>query len=238
MGVTVLGCDGSWPGPGGAGSGYLVTYRSTTVWLDAGPGTFATLQQHVDPAAVDAVVVSHDHSDHWSDLQCLDTYTRFGPGRSPVPVFGPRSGSSWTGLRRSGAFDWHPLSDGDLVEIGELACRFSRTDHGPETLAVRMDGGGRSLGYSADSGPDWSFLELGTGIDLALCEATYTSGDEGTAGHMSGRQAGAQARHAGASRLVLTHRWPSVSAAAVAAEAAEAFGGEVEQAAIGKEYLL
>ena len=52
LSLLVLGCDGSWQGPGGAGSGYLVRSSSTTVLLDAGPGTFANLQRFVDPGSV------------------------------------------------------------------------------------------------------------------------------------------------------------------------------------------
>ena len=211
---------------------------ATTLVLDAGPGTFAVLQTLIDPSEVDAVVISNHHADHWTDLYSLANHARFALGRESVPVYAPEELGAWTGLSRSPALDWRPVSDGDSAQLGALAMSFHRTDHDVETLAVRVDGAGRVLGYSADTGTRWSLTELGTDLDLALCEATYTSGDEGTAGHMSGRQAGAQARHAGAGRLVLTHRWPSVSAAAVAAEAAEAFGGEVEQAAIGKEYLL
>jgi len=107
-----------------------------------------------------------------------------------------------------------------------------------ETLAVRIDGAGRTLGYSADTGPGWSLAELGTGLDLVLCEASYSVEHEGTAGHMSGRQAGEQAYRAGARRLVITHRWPTVPAVAVVSEAAAAFGRPVEQAEIGKEFIL
>jgi ribonuclease BN (tRNA processing enzyme) len=106
------------------------------------------------------------------------------------------------------------------------------------TLAVRVEGDGSTLGYSADSGPGWSLEALGTGLDLALCEATYTKDHEGTAGHMSGREAGRTARAAGARRLVVTHRWPTISAPALKAEAEEAFGGPVGQAAIGHGYSL
>ena len=102
------------------------------------------------------------------------------------------------------------MTDGDRLRIGELECSFHRTDHSFETLAVRIDGGSRSLGYSADTGPDWPLAELGIGLDLVLSEATYTVEHEGTAGHMSGRQAGEQARRAGARRLVITHRWPTI----------------------------
>jgi len=71
-----------------------------------------------------------------------------------------------------------------------------------------------------------------------LCEATYTVEYEGTAEHMSGRQAGASARAAGARRLVITHRWPTIDAQAVVDEAEAAFGGPVEQAAMGREFTL
>jgi ribonuclease BN (tRNA processing enzyme) len=55
---------------------------------------------------------------------------------------------------------------------------------------------------------------------------------------MSGREAGANARLAGARRLVITHRLPTAAAAEVLAEATETFEGHVEQAAVGRGYSL
>ncbi len=236
--LTVLGCDGSWPGPGGAGSGYLVRIGGTVLVLDAGPGTFAVLQTLLDPAEVDAVVITHHHSDHWTDLYSMDTQARFARRRSPLPVYAPARVTELAGPDRTPRLEWRPITGGDRVGIGEASCAFHRTDHVEETVAVRIDGGGRALGYSADSGPAWSLDGLGSGLDLLLCEATYTAEHEGTADHMSGSQAGAAARNAAAKRLVITHRWPTIDAGAVAKEAEAAFGGPVEQAAIGKEFTL
>jgi ribonuclease BN (tRNA processing enzyme) len=239
MSLTVLGCDGSWPGPGGAGSCYLVTAEDSRVLLDAGPGSFAALQQVIDPATVDAVIISHHHADHWTDLHGIATHARFASSRGDrLPVYAPATFGDHSGLSGSPSLVWHSVSGGGSVTIGALSCTFHRTDHVEETLAVRIDGGGRSLGYSADTGPAWSMAELGPGLDLLLAEATYTVDHEGTAGHMSGRQAGDQARRAGARRLVITHRWPSIDADLVQREAAAAFGRPVEQAAIGKEFIL
>ena len=210
----------------------------THVLVDLGPGTFATLQPLLDPALVAAVVITHRHPDHWTDLYSLVTHAQFALHRESLPVFAPSDLAERTGLAGSTVLDWHGVADGDSARVGALGFTFRRTDHGVETLAVRIDGAGRTLGYSADTGPRWSLAELGTGLDLVLCEASYTVEHEGTAGHMSGRQAGEQASRAGARRLVLTHRWPTVSAAAVAVEAAATFGGAVEQAEIGKEFVL
>lgn len=238
LSVTVLGCDGSWVGPGGAGSSYLVAAGSTRVMVDAGPGSFANLQRWFDPSSIDAVLISHHHTDHWTDLHSVGTHARLVLRRTGIPVFAPADVGELARLRKSPTFDWKVVTDGDTAQIGDLACEFHRTDHAFETLAVRIDGAGRALGYSADSGPEWSLTELGPGLDLVVCEATYTSEHEGTAGHMSGRQAGAQARRAGAGRLVITHRWPTVDSRAVAKEAEAAFGSPVEQASIGKEFAL
>jgi ribonuclease BN (tRNA processing enzyme) len=240
--LTVLGCDGSWPGPDGAGSGYLVRVDDLAVLLDCGPGTVGTLQSHIDPGELAAVVVTHHHPDHWSDLYALDAQARFGRsvrhrGR-PVPVYAPAGVRDRVGPDEVPSVEWHVVTDGERASIGDLALAFHRTDHAEETLAVRIDGGGRALGYSADTGPGWAPSALGLGLDLLLCEATYTAEHEGTAQHLSGRPAGPAAREAEVRRLVIPPRWPTVPAAAVLAEAEAAFGGPVEQAARGSEFEL
>lgn len=242
--LTVLGCDGSYAGPGGACSGYLVQAGSTTVWLDAGPGSFANLQLVCDPGGVDAVLLSHEHPDHWTDLESFAVWRR-QHASGVVPVYAP------PGLRRRSYFGddpslgWQEVGPAYRVRVGELTCSFVATDHGPPTLAVRLDpagtGGGDgdlsgSLAYSADTGPDWSVEELGRGIGTVLCEASYTRDREGEGRHLSGRQAATMAADAGAGRLVVTHRWPTVSAEALADEADAAFGRPVHQAGAGRVF--
>ena len=236
--LTVLGCDGSYPGPGGAGSGYLLGCDGTHVWLDAGPGTLANLQLHVTLAQVDAVVVTHEHIDHWSDLEHFGVATRYVVPRPPVPLYCEQDLPALMRTPGADQFDLRPISPESRVDIGAMSFTFSRTDHSVETLAVRVDGAGRSLGYSADSGPGWGFSQLGPALDLALCEATFLSEKEGALPHMSARQAGLNARQAGARRLVLTHLWPGVDRQEARAEAADAFGAPVELARIGKTFVL
>ena len=235
LAVTVLGCSGSYPGPGGACSGYLVDDGTTRIWLDSGSGTMANLQRHVAPDEVDAIVLSHEHPDHWSDLEGWNIYLRHFLERSGFPVYAP------AGLKRH-TYDempsvaWTDVADGDRVTIGTFDATFSRTDHGPETLAVRIDAAGRSLGYSADTGPAWSLEALGAGLDLALCEASVPTDQEGKMQHLSARQAGQQARAAGAGRLVLTHIWPTLDVERSRDDGAAAFGAPVEVATVGARY--
>jgi ribonuclease BN (tRNA processing enzyme) len=239
--LTVLGCDGSWPGPGGAGSGYLVRADDTTLLLDAGPGTFANLCRWDDPARVTAVILSHEHPDHWTDLESFATWAGFGPGRPRfrdngsrgLPVYAPPGLRKWSHFAQAPWIDWRELAPSAELTIGAVRARFVATDHGPPTLAVGLDHEDATLAYSADSGPGWSVAALGPHIGTFLCEATYTREAEGTLAHLSGREAGTMARSAGVDRLILTHRWPTVSADAVRHEAEASFGRPVEQASIG-----
>ena len=237
----MLGCDGSWPGPGGAGSGYLVQAADTSILLDAGPGTFAQLQRHTDPADVSALILTHGHPDHWTDLESFATRAGYGPGRArfrspsgrPLPVFAPpglRERSHYAG---AGWLDWRELAPSMVLSLGWIEARFGATDHGTPTLAVHLSHQGATLAYSADSGPGWSVEELGADIGTFLCEATYTRELEGSLLHLSGREAGAMARAAGVRRLIVTHRWPTVAADDVRREAELAFGQPVEQASTG-----
>jgi ribonuclease BN (tRNA processing enzyme) len=242
--VTVLGNSGSYPGPGSACSGYLLRYQSFNLWLDAGPGTMANLQTHIGLGDIDAVVLSHEHPDHWSDLEGFFIACRYIQTRSHVPIYAPR------GLRelmRSGpdtesTFTWHDITDQTALDVGPFHMTFARTDHPPETLAVRIDlvadASQPAFAYSADTGPGWSLEALGSGLGLVICEATFLHDREGTSPHLSARQAGTTARAAQVQRLLLSHLWPIVDPKAIAAEASEAFGGPVECAQINATYQL
>lgn len=234
LSLTVLGCSGSYPGPGQACSGYLLRCEGTAVWLDAGSGTLANLQRHIALADLDAIVLSHEHPDHWSDVAGFAVASQHVLHLPPVRLFSP-SGVRAQSIMQHSPFEWTVVSDGSRAQVGSLSFVFSRTDHPVETLAVRVEGAGRSLGYSADSGPGWSIDALGPGLDVALCEATFLTDQEGLVQHMSARQAGSSARQANAGRLVLTHLLPTTDPAAAQTEAELAFGRPVEMAQEGME---
>jgi ribonuclease BN (tRNA processing enzyme) len=211
---------------------------AATIWLDAGNGTLANLQRHVGLEDVDAIVLSHNHGDHLVDAEAFHVAVKYGDEpREGIAVFAPAEVIERLDDKQP-TFMLHQVADGDRREFRDVALTFSRTDHMVETLAVRLESGGKVLGYSADSGSGWSMESLGPGIDLALCEATFLQDREGSVQHFSARQAGTTARAAGARRLVITHIWPTLDHAASQAEAEAAFGAPVEVAAIDAVYTV
>jgi len=240
--VTVLGCSGSYPGPGSPSTGYLLRHGATAVWLDAGAGTFAELQRHVEVADLTAVVLTHAHVDHWADLAQLRTVLRyFRPDLTGLAVYGTAAtldlAAHLVGGTLADAFAWTTITAASHVVTGSLRWSFSLTDHPVETLAVRADTpDGRAFAFSADTGPGWSPVGLGPGIDLFLCEASLDDAHAGVAPHLTGRQAGGGARAAEVGRLVITHVLPGLDGEAHRRDAEAAFGAPVALAATGATY--
>ena len=237
--VTVLGCSGTYPGTGGAASGYLVRSPRASVVVDLGAGSLANLQRHLAIGEVDAVVLSHVHPDHWLDLPVLRNAMRYVLGVDGLAVYG--TNENWLMAEvvigeLPPTLLWQSIDETSVLQIGDQVLRFSRTDHPVETLAVRVDAGGRSLLYSADTGTGWDPGGTGAGVDLLICEASLRPEDEGVVQHLSARQAGKLARTLGAGRLVVTHVVPDVDPESQRALAAEAFGGTVELAVANRSF--
>lgn len=238
--VTVLGCSGSYAAPGNPCTGYLVRSDGAAVLLDCGPGTLGPLQAAIDLAELTAIVTTHCHPDHWLELPVIRNVFLWFVPRDGVPIYGTaetRAMDRAITVLRSGCIDpldWTVLDPSQEVVIGDQQWSFAVTDHPVETLAVRVDVGGRSFAFSSDTGPGWDFRSLGEGIHVAMCDASHGRDreDQGIP-HMSARQAAVAASAANAERLVLTHLAPGCDREAQLAEASAAFDGEVAVARPG-----
>jgi ribonuclease BN (tRNA processing enzyme) len=239
--ITVIGCAGSYSSAYSSCSSYLVRTSSTAVLLDAGPGSSIELQKHIDLAEIDAIIVSHEHPDHWTELPSLYHAYRFGLARPHVPVYGTAGTRLLLDAACSEAtaytFDWTTIDEDSTPKIGDIDFSFSLTDHPVETLAIRAESGGYSIGYSADTGPGWSPEAFAAPIDLLVYEASLRIDmEELGIPHISGRQAGRRATSADVRHLVLTHIPPGeVHDDRVAAARAE-FAGPIDLAVPGRTF--
>ncbi len=232
MRLTVVGCSGSCPGPDSAASCYLVEQDGFRLLLDLGSGAFGPLQRHLDPAAVDAVLLSHLHADHCLDMCPFVVFRRYGPGGPlpRIPVLGPtgthaRLATAYDPGARLGlrdVFEFAAVGAGERA-LGPFQLRFDRVNHPVETYAVRLEAGGRALVYSGDTGVSEPLIRLAGGADAQDL-------------HLTDRETGEHAAKAGVARLLVTHVPPWTDAGRVHAEAADAFGGPTELVAAGRVY--
>jgi ribonuclease BN (tRNA processing enzyme) len=212
------------------------------VWLDCGPGTLANLQEHIGLHDLTAIVVSHSHPDHWSDLPAAHNALGYYFDRRAVPLYGTADTRERLLVAKGGSidevFDWHTITDRSAFAIGDLNFRCAVTDHPVETLAMRVDSNGSSFGYTSDTGSAWSISTLGPGIDLMFCEATFPEERAGEFPHLTAAEAGTAARAAGVGELVLTHLLPGADRELARESASKTFGGDVDIATNHKRFDL
>ena len=263
MRLTIVGCSGSFPGPDSPASCYLVEAEGFRVLIDLGSGALGAVQRYIGLYEIDAVCVSHLHADHCLDLCDYSVARRFHPGgpKPPVPVYAP----SGAALRLGRALGADPAADAlpdadpyhgitemfgfttitqGVMEIGPLRVTAARMNHPVETFGFRLEHRGRSLAYSADTGPTDALAELAAGADVLLCEASFLEpADDGAEPlpddlHLTARQAGTCAERAGVGQLVLTHLVPWNDQARTLDEAGQAFSGALSLAAPGLGFVL
>ncbi len=253
MKLTVLGCSGSVPGPDSPASGYLLEAEGYRLLIDLGHGAFGALQRYVDPAAVDAIVITHLHADHYIDLTAYVVALRYGGDRrfrvggpeGRIPLVGPagtrdRLQAAYDPLaRRLGLQELFGFSTPAAGELGPFGMSYATTNHPVPTTAVRASYGDRALVYSGDTGECDALVTLAQGADVFLCEASFGPDEQYVPDlHLTGRQAGEHADRAGVERLIVTHVPPWGSREIAADEAAAAFHGPVELAQPGTEYWI
>jgi len=255
MRLTIVGCSGSFAGPNSPASSYLLRAeqegREVNLLLDLGSGALGALQRHIDPADLDAVMVSHLHPDHCVDLLGLYVSRKYqpsGPLDDPLPVYGPKDTAermerAYHGLEDGGMnkeFDFLGLTDQEAVTVGPFTVTPFRVNHPVETYGFRVEAGGRVLAYSGDTDSCEALTPLFTGADLVLADSAFVDGrDSARDIHLSGSRAAQAAVDAGGvSRLMLTHL-PSWNDPAVCrAQAAAVWPGEVELARPDATYTI
>ncbi len=247
--VVVLGSSGMYPSAERACSSYLVRGADARVVVDCGPGSTVNLARFTPFRDVDAVVLTHMHTDHCLDLIGVYYALWFEPtGARSIPVYAPPGAADL--LRAvltpdaATAFDevcrFVTIGPGDRFTVGTLSFELFESSHTVPTVSVRISSDGKVAVYSSDSSGGPNLVTAATGADLFLCESTWESdqADVTAGGHMSAGQAGAIAQQAGVRRLVLTHLRPGNDEQRAIAEASRSFTGPIDVARDGQVWIM
>lgn len=261
----MLGKSPAYTDAGGACSGYLVEDEGCVVLLDCGNGVFGKLRRFVDYCAVDAVVISHLHADHFLDLVPYSYGLIYAPRQQPVPV------DRWPGTPNPArptlhapagakdvfrqvtgawgdeelilkAFDVREYDTRDELELGGLRVRFHQVPHfHPNTNAVEFTSTqtGSRLVYGADHAPTGELVDFARDADLLLIEATLPRPErDGVRGHITPEEAGDHARRANVRQAVLVHISDELDRLWAEECATRAFGAPVPVANEGDVFEL
>lgn len=240
MQLDVIGAGPAYSDRAGAtGAAYLVQLDGAAVLLDLGQGSFARLAGLIDPATLEAVLISHLHPDHFVDLVPLRHYLRWEQPRRRVRVIGPDGLATRLDDLNSepgfaaAALDVEALAEGCRT-IGSFDVEVARVTHTAASFGFRVSPAGAGPGtpglvYSGDCGRAADLDALARPGDTLLCEVSFGPGPVVPgAEHLDGPAVAALATRTGAGRVLLTHLQMGIDRdATVASVVAGYVGGPV-----------
>lgn len=249
MDLTVIGAGPSYTDrPAAVGAAYLIREGDHSLLLDLGHGTFAGLASRLDPARLDAVLISHLHPDHFIDLVALRHYLRWErPHGRRVRVLGPVGlDDRIDALHAEPGFtaaslDVEPIAVGRQA-IGPFVIDVARVTHTDASFAYRVstrESAGPGLVYSGDCGRTADLMPLLRPGDTLLTEVSFGPGPApADAFHLDGPVVGDLAARATVGRVLLTHLQMGFDRAATVASVQVAYDGPVELVDPGYETAI
>jgi len=223
MQLTILGSGTSVPHSKRSSSAYWLETGGGSILLDCSLSAIHRMaEEGLDWPILDAVWISHCHLDHFGGLAPFLFGTKYAPetgNRSkPLRIFGP-SGLKALFERVDAANDYRlteqpfpiefvevaPLEEFEILP-GIAAVTFD-TPHTPESRAIRIDEGGRSLVFTSDTGFSKELGSFASKTDLFICECSFIR-EKPVENHLELAEAVYLARYSKARMTVLTHLYP------------------------------
>ena len=221
MKVHVLGCHGPYPIAGGATSGYLISHQGENILMDCGSGILGKLLSLCDPASLTAVLLSHLHFDHASDLLVL-SYLLQVRGKKLTVYVPPEDDSPLKKLLSPQVYDVRPYPE--EMEIAGIRITTCPTRHPVPCRAIRLEAEGKALVFTGDTNTCPSLIPFAEKADVLLCDAAFLDSEWAEkAPHLSAKKAGEMACEAQVNHLFLTHLPVTHDRKTMEAEAATVF---------------
>jgi len=191
----------------------------SNVLLDCGASSLIAMRRFgVEPNAIDAILVSHLHGDHFGGLPFFVLDGQFLSKRErPLLIAGPPgiearvrqaqealfAGSSQTEQKYEIRFlEWH---DRQRAAIGGISVTPFEVVHasGAPPFALRLEIEGKTIAYSGDTEWTDALVEAAEGTDLFICETNFY--DKKIRFHLNYATLNSHRDELHCKRLVLTH---------------------------------
>lgn len=222
MDITFLGSGDAFGSGGRLQSCMLLETDSSKTLLDCGTTALLGMQRAgVDPNAIDTVLLSHFHGDHFGGVPYLILEGQFRQRTRPLVIAGPPGvakrvhemmelsfpGSSQTRQRFDVSFRELGREGLELADLKVSAIPVVHTP-GAEGMGLRVGVGAALLAYTGDSEWTSALTDLAEDADLLIAESY--SFEKTIPWHLSYATIRAKRAELPAKRLLLTHVGPEV----------------------------
>lgn len=239
--VTFLGTGVALPQADRGPSATLLRAGTTSVLVDAGSGTLQKLQRAgVDLLDLDALILTHDHLDHFADVLPLlfAFHIPFYQRTTPLEIYGTeetlariRAVQSVFGdwlTPNDGAIRWRAISRDERFTIGAFTIDTGTVVHSDASVGLRFTDveSGAVVAIPGDTGPTQTLLPLLRDADLAIMECSVPD-EFAMETHLNPTAVADIANDAGSVAIALVHRYPLVQNLDLVALIAETYSGSI-----------
>ena len=212
MELTILGCMGGYPTKDVGTTAYLLTSDDFRLLIDVGSNALLSLEHHLDPLDLDALILTHYHADHIADLGVLQYTFQLkdsaeGKVKKVLPIYGHTESEFFRLLEMTGVSEGIAYAPDETLELGPFRIRFLKTVHPVPCYALQIEeiATGKVFVFGADSAYLPAFVPFVKDADLFMADANLFNGNERHHAHMTAGEVGAIAEEAAVKQLILTH---------------------------------
>lgn len=224
--LTVIGCGDAFGSGGRLQSSYHVETAHGRFLIDCGTTTLIGMNRAgLDPNAVDCILISHLHGDHFGGLVWWLMHSHYVSNRKkPLMIAGPAGirdrvgaaaevlfpGSS--GLDLCYRLEYREFANQEPLEAGELTVVPFEAIHpsGAPAHSLRMEFSGNRLGFSGDTAWVDDLALCAKKTELFIIDCFGYDNDIGS--HMSWKTISPRLDALEARRFMLTHMGPEMLA--------------------------
>jgi ribonuclease BN (tRNA processing enzyme) len=208
----------------------LLSASEGRVLVDCGPATLPALRAaSVDPNAIDVLLLTHLHGDHFGGVPFFLMDAHYAAARTrPLVIAGPVGAEATIaqalallfpgsgGLAPGFAVTYLEWRDGEGVSVGPARATPRAVRHSTHTpcFGLRVEFGGRVVAFSGDTEWTDALVGLASGADVFLCECSGY--DSAPPGHLDFLTLEQHRQELECRRLLLTHLGDDMLARAAA----------------------
>ncbi len=226
MKLTIIGCGDAFGSGGRSNTCFHLETAKGTLLVDCGASALPALKARaIDLNAIDAIVLSHLHGDHFGGLPFFMLDSQFLARRErPLLIAGPpgtrarldaamevlfpkSTGTKWR-------FEWRvqeiPVGVASDVLSHSIVTAEVIHQSGAPSTALRLSDGKKTFAYSGDTEWTDALLPIARAADLFICECYGFAGK--LTGHMSWEILQPRLADLAARQIMLTHMNPTMLA--------------------------
>ena len=217
--TAFLGTGDAFSADGRHQSAYLVCSGETSIMLDCGATLLASLRRSgLSPGAIDAVLISHLHGDHFAGIPFLFLEYCFSePRMRPLLIAGPPGIEERVTVLFQAAYkdlaaralpfklEFVEMLPDRQLQVGAAIVNPFKVPHQEEAISLGFSLliSGRKILYSGDTGWTEELVVQSQDADLFICECSFF--ETRLPYHLDYPRLAENRKRFGAKRMILTH---------------------------------